>query len=113
MNKPSHVLGMNFTLLNEKVSKHSIIGVIIGILAIITATILSGYYSFGEFTLYAFLKAQKTNMALWFLDLMPILFAFWGQYVTSMLSYEASAMVLDQTNELRSLTADLEKKAAH
>ena len=113
MTKPSQVLGMNFSLLNEKASKYSITGVIIGIIAIITATILSGYFSFGEVTLNAFLKAQKTNVVLWFLDSMPIIFAFWGQYVNSMLSYEAGAMVLDQTNELRSHTASIEKKAAY
>jgi diguanylate cyclase (GGDEF)-like protein len=100
-------------MLNQKASKHSIIGAIIAIIAIIAATILSGYFSFGEITFAAFLKAQKTNMALWFLDSMPFIFAIWGQYVSSMLSYEAGAMVLDQTNELRSHTAALEKKADH
>jgi len=109
----SNVLRSNVSLLNQKASKHSINGVIIALIAIIAATILSGYFSFGELTLNSFLKAQKTNMALWFLDSMPFIFAIWGQYVSSMLSYEAGAMVLDQTNELRSHTNALEKKAAH
>ena len=110
---PYQVLSRNAFLLKAKASRYSVIGVIIAIIAIIIATMLSGYFTFGELTLNTFVKAQKTNMALWFLDLTPIVFAFWGQYVTSMLSYEAGAMVLDQTNELRSYTADLEKKMAH
>jgi diguanylate cyclase (GGDEF)-like protein len=113
MTKTSHVLSINVSLLNQKASKHSIFGVIIAVIAIIAATILSGYFSFGELSLSTFLKAQKTNMALWFLDSMPFIFAFWGQYVSSMLSYEAGAMVLDQTNELRSHANAIEKKAAH
>jgi len=113
MIQPSHVLRSNISMLKRKASKYSIIGAIIAIIAIIAATILSGYFSFGEITFAAFLKAQKTNMALWFLDSMPFIFAIWGQYVSSMLSYEAGAMVLDQTNELRSHTAALEKKADH
>ena len=78
MVKPSQVLGMNFSLLNEKASKHSIIGIIIGITVVIIATILYGYFSFGELTLNSFLKAQKTNVVLWFLDTTPIIFACWG-----------------------------------
>jgi len=113
MNKSLHALSMNASLLKGKASKHSITGVIIAFATIVCATVLSGYFSFGEISLNAFLKAQKTNMVLWFLDLMPFIFAFWGQYVGSMISYEAGAMVVDQTNELRSQTVALEKKAAH
>jgi diguanylate cyclase (GGDEF)-like protein len=113
MNTPYQVLSRNASLLNGKVSKHSIIGLMIAIIAVIIATILSGYFSFGEVTLYAFLKAQQTNMTLWFLDLMPFVFAIWGQYVSQMLSLEAGAMVLDQTKELWANTVAIEKKAAY
>jgi len=113
MTTPYNVLSRNATLLNGKASKHSIIGVIIAVIAVIIATILSGYFSFGEVTPNTFFKAQKTNMALWFLDLMPFVFAFWGQYVSGMLSLEAGAMVLDQTSELLANTAAIEKKAAY
>jgi len=52
-------------------------------------------------------------MVLWILDSMPFIFPLWGQYVSSILSYEASAMVLDQTHELRTYTTALEQKATH
>ena len=61
---PYQVLSRNAFLLKAKASRYSVIGVIIAIIAVIAATILSGYFSFGEFTLNIFLKAQKTNMAL-------------------------------------------------
>lgn len=52
-------------------------------------------------------------MVLWFLDAMPFIFAFWGQYVSSLISHEAGAMVIDQTSELRKHSSILEQKAAH
>lgn len=109
----SHSLSGNASLLKAKASKHSIIGTIIAIITIITATVLSGYFTTGKIGIDAFITAQRENMVLWFLDAMPFIFAFWGQYVSSMLSYEASAMILDQTHELRSHSVAIEQKAAY
>ncbi len=106
-------LGNNISLLRQKASKHSITGVYIATAAIFIATAISGYLTSGEISLNAMFNAQKTNMALWFLDAMPFIFAVWGQYVSSMLSDEAGAMVFNQTNDLRKQSALLEKKAAH
>jgi PleD family two-component response regulator len=44
---------------------------------------------------------------------MPFVFAFWGQYVRSIMAYEAGALVMDQTDELRAQTTALEMKAMH
>lgn len=109
----SHTISSNASLLSAKASKHSIIGTIIAVMAIIIATIISGYVDTGELGPASFLNAQKKNVVLWFLDAMPFVFAFWGQYVSSMISYQASAMVLDQTNELRLHTSTIEQKAAY
>lgn len=99
--------------MRQRASKHSIAGVIIAICTIIIATVLSGFIDTGSVSLEAFVKAQKTNMVLWFLDAMPFAFAFWGQYVSSMISHEAGAMVVDQTDEIRKQSFILEQKAAH
>jgi diguanylate cyclase len=106
-------LGSNISLLRQKASKHSITGVYIATTAILIASVISGYLTSGEISLNAMFNAQRTNMALWFLDAMPFIFAVWGQYVSSMLSNEAGAMVFNQTNDLRKQSALLEKKAAH
>jgi len=57
--------------------------------------------------------AQQSNAALWVLDMMPVLFALWGQYAGSMMSFEAGAMVVDQTRDLRTQTESLEIQLAH
>lgn len=103
----------NVSLLKQKASKHSITGVIIACSTIIIATILSGYFKTGQIDLETFVNTQKTNMVLWFLDAMPFVFAFWGQYVSALISHEAGAMVIDQTNELREQSLIIEQKAAY
>ena len=103
----------NVGLLRQKASKHSITGVIIGCSTIVIATVLSGYFDTGRIGVEAFADAQKNNMALWFLDAMPFVFAFWGQYVASLLSFEAGAMIVDQTSDLRKQSVVLEQKAAY
>jgi len=52
-------------------------------------------------------------MVLWFLDATPFIFAIWGQYMGTMMAYEAGAMLVDQTQELREQTSVLEQKAMH
>ena len=103
----------NFSILKQKASKHSVLGGMIAIAAIIMASVASGYSITGEVSLDAIVKAQKTNVVLWFLNVMPFVFAIWGQYVSSMLSSEASTMVIEQTNELRKQSQLLEQKAAY
>jgi diguanylate cyclase (GGDEF)-like protein len=103
----------NVGLLRQKASKHSITGVIIGCSTIVIATVLSGYFDTGRIGVEAFADAQKNNMALWFLDAMPFVFAFWGQYVAFLLSFEAGAMIVDQTSDLRKQSVVLEQKAAY
>lgn len=103
----------NAKLLQSKASSHAVMGAVVAGVAIIIATILSSYFNEGSISLEAMVASQKHNMVLWFLDAMPFIFPLWGQYVSSVLSYEAGAMVMDQTHELRTYTIALEKKATH
>lgn len=109
----SHSLASNVQLLKGKANKNAIYGVVIALAAIAIATALVGYYQSGEISLAAIIEAQKTNKALWLLNAMPFFFAMWGQYVGSVMAYEASAMVIDQTSELRAHTTALEQQAMH
>jgi diguanylate cyclase (GGDEF)-like protein len=106
-------IGSNAKLLQSKASKHAVTGAVIAGFATVIATVLSSYFNEGGISLEAMVASQKHNMVLWVLDAMPFIFPLWGQYVGSILSYEASAMVLDQTNELRSYAIALEQKANH
>lgn len=106
-------LRFNAKVLKSKVTKYAVYGITISLFAIVLATIISGYVLYGNVSFDSFIQAQKSNVVLWFLDVMPFFFAFWGQYVSTIMSYEAGALVADQTSEIRIQTAALETKAMH
>ncbi|MDH3688594.1 MAG: EAL domain-containing protein [Gammaproteobacteria bacterium] len=109
----SHTLTNNVKLLRANASKRAIQGSLIGIGAIVVATALVSYYENGHIGLGGIMSAQFSNPTLWLLDLMPFVFAFWGQYVSAMIAYEAGAMVIDQTQDLRAKTMAIEQQAMH
>ena len=111
MGSTSEILAGNAQLLKSKASKLSIAGIWISIGAIIVATIMTSYLQANEISLESVIEAQKNNASLWLLNTMPFVFGFWGQYVSSMMAFEASAMVVDQTNDLRAQAAAFEKQA--
>lgn len=111
MGSTSEILVGNAQILKTKASKLSVIGVGISICAIIIASILTAYLRAGEISIESISNAQRYNASLWLLDMMPFVFAFWGQYVSSMMAFEASAMVFDQTSDLRAQAASFERQA--
>ena len=111
MARTSHSLSSNVSLLKARASKHAIFGVLIAFGAIAVATFGVTYMSGNELSFDMLARAQKENPALWLLDAMPFIFAFWGQYVSSMIAHEANAMVIDQTHELRTQTTLMEQQA--
>ncbi|HWQ95664.1 MAG TPA: bifunctional diguanylate cyclase/phosphodiesterase [Gammaproteobacteria bacterium] len=109
----SQTFSRNVRVLKSKASRHAIYGVVIAVCAIVLATALLSTYHYGGLSLESMMQAQQENAALWLLDLMPFVFAFWGQYVSSMIAFEAGAMVVDQTSELRAQTTALEHEALY
>jgi diguanylate cyclase (GGDEF)-like protein len=105
-----NLLGENIRILKSEVSKTAYQGVLIAVAAIIIATFMASFFSAGELSLDGIVAAQKTNMALWVLDSIPFVFGFWGQYSSSMIAYQAGAMIFDQTQELRNKADNLEKQ---
>lgn len=106
-------LKKNVRLMKSSVTKYAVYGVLIAFLAILVATLTTCYLDYGTISLHGITQTQKNNMTLWVLDVMPFIFGFWGQYVSSMIAYEASTMVIDQTQELRQQTAVLEHQVMH
>jgi len=94
--------------LKSTVTRQANWGILLAILAVIASTLFVAYMSAGEFSIRAIGEAQRKNYALWVLDTMPLIFGLWGQYVGSLLSFEAGAMVVDQTSKLRTQTEALE-----
>ncbi len=111
MTQMSQILGRNAQLLRHRASRHSVIGVVIAIAAVLTATMIIAYLESGAISIEGILAAQQKNVSLWILDGIPFAFALWGQYVSSLMAFEASAMVIDQTNDLRAQATAFEKQA--
>ncbi len=108
------VLQENVRLLRSKASKQAIIGTIIASITVVVATLLSAYFSnHYELTLASIIHAQATNPVLWLLDATPFLFGLWGQHTSTVIAYEAGAMVMDQTSDLRTRTVALENRISH
>ena len=105
------LLGDNVKILKSEASKTAYQGVLIAVAAIIIATSMASFFSTGALSLEGIVAAQKTNAALWILNCIPFVFGFWGQYSSTMLVYQAGAMIFDQTQELRNKADNLEKQA--
>ncbi|KTD74722.1 putative bifunctional diguanylate cyclase/phosphodiesterase [Legionella waltersii] len=113
MERIKHTFETNARILKSKVSKFAFIGLGISLTAILLATMAVAYQMSEIITLDSIIHAQKHNVALWMLDISPILFMFWGQSISTVMSYTASAMVMDQTNELRMQTNELTSRSEH
>jgi diguanylate cyclase (GGDEF)-like protein len=107
----SNLLSDNVRILKDEVSRTAYQGVVIAVTSIIIATLLVCFYHTGGISIEGIIKAQKTSFALWVLDTIPFIFGFWGQYSSSIIAYQASALIYDQTQELRSKAESLEKQA--
>jgi diguanylate cyclase (GGDEF)-like protein len=106
-------LAVTAKLLKSKVTNYALYGAIIAAIAVIVGTILSSYFQFEGLSLEGVFEAQKTNSVLWVLDCMPFVFAIWGQYIGTIVGYEAGALVVDQAHEFRDQTATLERQAMY
>jgi diguanylate cyclase (GGDEF)-like protein len=113
VNTLSKTLKQNVKIMSSRVTKYAIYGAVIAGVAVILATILSCYFQYGDVSFENIIATQKNNFTLWILDAMPFVFAFWGQYTSTMMAYEASTLIMDQTQDLKNLTLALEYKAAH
>lgn len=100
-------------LLKSTVNRQANIGILVALVVVIITTAIVAYSDFGEVSVFTFGNAQRTNIALWVLDLMPAVFGLWGQYVGSLLAFEAGALVVDQTSKLRTQAEALEVQVLH
>lgn len=106
-------LRLYVSILKGQASKTAYQGVFIAIMSIVIATLLVSWYSTGGITTAGIIKVQQENMGLWLLNTLPFIFGLWGQYSGSNIANHAATMVLEQTYDLRTKTATLEKLAAY
>lgn len=107
------LLADNVRILKSEASKTAYQGVGIAVAAVLIATALVSYVNSGTVSLDSLWAAQKQNVALWMLNCMPFVFGIWGQYSNAMIAYHAGALIIDQTQELRTKTDDLEKQTTY
>jgi len=110
MNRPQNrplqgkrVEGLNAAagLLRSKTNRYAWYGLSIALLAIAAASVLAARAAYGEASWDTIWRAHTQNPALWLLDLMPLAFVVWGQYIGTVLSFQAGALLIDETNALR------------
>ncbi len=103
----------NVKVLKARVSRTAYQGMGVAVVALIIATLAACFFDTGNVSLDGIMHVQQTNYALWIMDAVPFIFGFWGQYSSTILAYEASALVIDQTKELRDKADSFEKQARH
>lgn len=108
----SRVFATNVAVLRTRAGYRAYAGLGIALVAVLIATAITAAMDSGAVTVATLLAAQRGSVALWMLDLMPFVFAFWGQYVGVTMAHEAGAMVLDQTQDLRARNTELEDRAS-
>lgn len=100
----------SLALFRTKASVSAIYGVGIAVTSVIIATVAASAVPNGEISLHGIAQIQRNNIALWVLDLMPFVYAFWGQYVTRAVTHQADAVVRDRTSELQQQAAVLQNE---
>lgn len=100
-------------LLRARANRYAVIGSGIALFTVAVATVLACAVEFRSVSAAGLLAVQSHNPALWLLDLTPFVFALWGQYTGTVMAYQASALVQDETAELRRRTSALEYQLEH
>lgn len=101
---------LNSDVLKSHVNRYSMLGLLISMGSILTATLIVAYQITGSIRLESIVLAQTTNPAIWALDLTPFMFAYWGQSFCHGLVHKAETILRDKTRELTSKKDDLEIK---
>ena len=113
MASSSDVLMKNFDVLKSRVNRFGVYGLIISLITIAMSTIIVAYQMTGSITITSLLYAQDHNFALRMLNFLPFIFAFWGQYTGNDIAYRASAIIVEETDDLRAQTTAWKKKSLH
>jgi len=100
-------------LLRLKASRSAISGAIIAMVAVVSATVLAAWSADGGLSPGSLIDAQKSNVVLWLMDLMPFGFAFWGQYVGSIVAEEANTLVSNHKQVFMAEAELLQKQISH
>ena len=105
-----HNLTSSAIILKSHVNKYTYIGLIIAIGSIIIASLAVSYQITGSISLSGFIEAQRTNPAIWILNLFPFMYVYWGQSFCYGLVNKAQNYISDKTKEFLNISSNLESK---
>lgn len=105
-----HHFGIRSSVLKDRVNKYALLGIGIAVSSIVIASILASYQQTGLIDFHGIILAQKTNPALWALDLTLFIFAYWGQSFYYDLVDTMETLFADRTRDLLNKSSDLESK---
>ena len=113
INSNGNVSQQNIEILKTGVNQYSILALSISLLLVVLTTVVVSYQEIGTVTLAGMAHAQSTNFALRILDLMPFVFAVWGQYTGFLIARKAGALIVRETDKLRAETSEWKQKSLH
>jgi|GEM_PF-1545815 len=90
-----------FRVLRAKASAYAFAGTAIAAVAVILGTLLVCQQIYDGITITNVIRAHRENIAIWALDAMPLLFAWWGQYASMRMAHQAGSIVDTHTDDLR------------
>ena len=101
------------TILQEHINKYAVLGLIFSVLTIILASMLVSWQLVGRVTFEGIIRAQMTNPALWFLDITPFVFAYWGQKFFDGLISKTKNIIATERESLENKSEQLEHKLSY
>ncbi|APF01910.1 TPA: putative bifunctional diguanylate cyclase/phosphodiesterase [Legionella pneumophila] len=103
-------LAHSSVILKGHVNRYAFLGLLISVGSILIASCIVSYQLTGSVSLAGFIQAQRSNPAIWILDLTPFMFVYWGQAFCYGLVNKAESLLVDKTKELLNLSGNLELK---
>ena len=97
-------------ILKSHVNRYTFLGLAIAVSSILIASLIVSYQMTGYVNLAGFIEAQRSNPAIWVLDLTPFMFVYWGQAFCEGLVNRAQTLLVDQTREFLNISGNLELK---
>ena len=113
MNSSGNDSQQNIEILKTGVNQYSILALSISLFLVVMTTVVVCYQDTGTVTLAGMAHAQSINFALRILDLMPFVFAVWGQYTGFLIARKAGALIVRETDKLRAETSEWKLKSLH
>lgn len=103
----------NTIILKSHVHRYTFFGLLLAFTSICLASCIVSYQLTGAVDLDGFILAQKTNPAIWILDLTPFMFVYWGQAFCEGLINKAQSILTVKTDEFVKISNTLELKLKH